>query len=121
MNASKNNSLIKQLQKIAKESRSLRSVVAKEALAFYQENIELFFEDLLNHGCASGMVSSLIYYVDTHKFYDTYYNQIEDLRYDYENSIGEPITIKGDLKNFLAWFAFEETTHQLANELGLEI
>lgn len=121
MNASQNNSYIKQLQEISKEPQSLRSVVAKEALAFYQENIKTFFEDLLNYGCVSGIIGSLIYYSDTHKFYDDYYSQIEELRYDYEDSIGQPLTIKGDLKNFMAWFAFEETAYQLSNELGLEV
>jgi len=30
------------------------------------------------------------------------------------------LTIKGDLKNYLAWFAFEEVAYQMAEELGFE-
>jgi hypothetical protein len=32
-----------------------------------------------------------------------------------------PITINGDLKNFFAWFAFEETAREMADTLGLDI
>ena len=40
---------------------------------------------------------------------------------DFEDSMGEPMTIKGDLKNTLAWFAFEEVAYHMAEEMGLEI
>jgi len=62
------------------------------------------------------MVGKLIYYKDTHAFYDKYYAEIEVLREEYEELIGEPLNIKNDLKNFLAWFAFEQVAYQLANE-----
>ncbi|CAL2095621.1 conserved protein of unknown function [Tenacibaculum sp. 190524A02b] len=124
MNASQNKSLVKKLQEIANSNaNSIRNFVAKEILTCHQDEdeIQYFFEGLFQHGCVSGWVYSLTYYSQTHKFYNEYYNEIECLRLDYEDSIGHPLTIKGDLKNFLAWFAFEETAYQLANELGLEI
>ncbi|WP_431306831.1 DUF7222 domain-containing protein [Chryseobacterium indicum] len=65
------------------------------------------------------MIKKLMYYHDTHSFYDKYYNEIEELREEYEQNTGTPIKIEGDLKNFFAWFAFEETAYQLAGELGL--
>ena len=77
------------------------------------DNPKDFFTDLLEHGCVSGMVSGLIYYVNTHKFFDKHYEQIEKLRQDYEEHTGEPLKIEYDLKNFLAWFAFEETARKL--------
>lgn len=124
MNASQNNSLIKKLQEIANSNaNSITNFVANEILTCHQDEDEIqnFFEGLFQHGCVSGWVDSLCFYSQTHKFYDEFYDEIEDLRLDYEDSIGHPFTIKGDLKNFLAWFAFEETAYQLANELGLEI
>ena len=90
---------------------SIQAAVAQEALE--RESPQDFFVELAQYGCASGMVSSLIYYCDTHRFYDEYYDEIEDLRLEYEDNLGEPLKIKGDLKNFLAWFAFEETVYQL--------
>jgi len=96
---------------------SLRSAVAIEALEYHDPKI--FFNDLLQHGCISGMVSSLVYYTDTHAFFDQHYQAIENLRDEVEDNLGEPLQVKGDLKNFMAWFAFEETAYQIALELGL--
>lgn len=115
-----NRRLVSELQNIVKnDPDSIRGAVAQEALD--HDNAKLFFTDLSHHGCVSGMIGSLIYYHDTHKFYDNYYAEIEEIRKEYQDSIGEPIKISGDLKNFLAWFAFEETAYQLTNDLELEI
>lgn len=103
---------------ISSKPNSLQAVVASEALEYH--DIAAFFSDLLQHGCLSGMVSNLVYYIDTHAFFDTHYVEIEDLRNEVEDNLGEPLQIKGDLKNFMAWFAFEETAYQMALELGLE-
>jgi hypothetical protein len=48
-------------------------------------------------------------------------NEIEDLREEYEDNVGEPLRINGDLKNWFAWFAFEETAYRMANDVGLEL
>jgi len=114
--------LRKSLQYIAAEPEdTIRKDVAEEALEYGSEDIVSFFQDLLQHGCASGMVGSLIYYRDTHAFFDAHYDEIETLREEMEDNLGEPLRITGDLKNWLAWFAFEETARQLAEELGLEV
>jgi len=82
------------------------------------------FSDVLKHGCQSGVVSSLIYYDDTTKFYDEHKEEINALLYDLmaETGIYNPSDLFGDKwdkedplaldvlnKNLLAWFAFEET------------
>lgn len=108
------------LEKVSNESRdSIRKQVAIDALEY--ENVENFFGDLLTYGCASGMITGLIYYSDTHKFYDTYYNEIEEIRCEYEDQCGSPLSINGDLKNWLAWFSYETTAYNLAYEIGLEV
>lgn len=61
----------------------------------------------------------MIYYRDTQAFFDDHYEEIEDLREQYEENVGEPLSISGDLKNFLAWFAFEDVAYRLAEEMGL--
>lgn len=94
-------------------------MVAEAALR-YAPHPENFFRDILSHGCASGMVSDMIYYADTHKFFDTYYENIEALRMEYESSTGCPINLEdADLKNTLAWFAYEQAAQNLANKLEL--
>ncbi len=80
----------------------------------------MFFDDLFYGGCASGMIGHLIYYHDTHKFYDRYYDGIDELRDELEDSIGEPLRVKGDLKNWYAWLGFEETARKVADTLGLK-
>ena len=104
---------------IKSKPNSLQAAVAREALDYH--DVTAFFSDLLQHGCVSGMVSSLVYYSDTHAFFDAHYAAIEDLRDEVEDNLGQSLQINGDLKNFLAWFAFEETAYQLALEIGLEV
>ena len=112
--------LKKHLKTIIEDNQnSLRAEVAAEALE-HSGDIVSFFTDLLQHGCQSGMVGKLVYYSDTHKFYDKYYNEIEGLRYDLEEFFGFPLQPKGDLKNWFAWMAFEETARIIADELGIE-
>ena len=98
---------------------TIRGAVVSAALDY--DEPEIFFRDLLQNGCASGMVPGLIYYIDTRAFYDQHYDEIESIREDMEDSFGEPITIKGDLKYFFAWLNFEEVAYQIANELELDI
>ena len=109
----KEHKLKKQLQDIINDKpKTIEAHVAQEALE--NENIIAFFSDLQHHGCVSGMVSSLVYYCDTHAFYDEFYDEIEELRLSHEDMIGEPIKINGDMKNFFAWFAFEETAYRIS-------
>lgn len=116
---------IKRLQDLADDYQQtglIRKVseIIIDQLEGYDE-AETFFEDLFNHGCMSGMIGDLIYYNDTHKFYDDNYSDIEDLRYEYETELGEVLKPVGDLKNWYAWFAFEETSRKIAQELVFEI
>ncbi|WP_421754188.1 DUF7222 domain-containing protein [Croceimicrobium sp.] len=110
--------LKEQLEQITRRNpKSLRAAVAAEALEY--DNIENFFHDLLHYGCISGVVSSLIYYKDTHAFYDAHYHEIEDLRYELEQEMGQPLQPQGDLKNWYAWLGFEETARKMMYELGI--
>lgn len=93
---------------------TIRAAVAKEALE--HTDVDAFFDDLLQHGCISGMVSSLVYYQDTHNFYDKYYQEIENIRQEVEEATGHPLNIEGDLKNYLAWLSFEVTAGILLEE-----
>lgn len=87
------------------------------------------FTDVLHYGCQSGIVSELIYYSDTVKFYKRYRQEINDLLYDTMNETGlyAPSDLFGDKwdkedplaqdicnQNLLAWFGFEETLRKIA-------
>lgn len=118
---------IKKLEKISKDynNTELKRVVAEmviDELDGY-EKAEDFFSDLSSHGCISGMIGGLIYYADTYKFFDDNYEDIMDLVHEL-NDQGLEINLEtndGNIKNNGAWLAFEETSRQLADELGLEI
>jgi hypothetical protein len=105
------------------KSDTLQQAVINEALSYDTDaEIESFFRDLAQHGCVSGMVGKLVWYTQTHAFYDKYYDDIEELRVEYLENVGEALNVGDrDWKNTLAWFAFEETAYQLANDLGIEI
>lgn len=80
-----------------------------------------FFNDLLSHGCQSGMIGEMIYYVDTHKWTKTHLEDIMELVDDTEAMLGEPLKIEGDRLNWLAWFSFEETARKIYESLGGEL
>lgn len=101
---------------------NLTKHVAEYVLEDYKtdEEIKGFFNDLSYSGCQSGMINHLIYYTDTKKFFDEYSSEIEDLKEELEDSMGEPLKIKGNIANWLAWFGFEETARNIAQELGID-
>lgn len=108
------------LQAIADQRKNtIEKKVAIEAL--YHDDIKIFFSDLLQFGCVSGMINSLMNTHNSHAFFDTHYYQIEELREEYEDSLGESLSIKNDLKTYLAWFAFEQTAYNMINEFELEL
>jgi hypothetical protein len=88
----------------------VKSIIEREL----EENPR-FTDEVLEHGCQSGIVSELIYTVDTHKWFDSYYEDIMELVEEYEESTGEQLRWSGDLKNWFAWFSFEETVRQLTD------
>jgi len=86
------------------------------------DNIKDFFNDLQVGGCVGKMINPLIYTEDCQRFYDKYYDEIEDIIKEIEDNQGEPIkVVNGDRKTYYARLGFEEMALQLANKLNLEI
>ena len=104
------------------EQWTIRAFIAEEALMNNADDLAGFFNNLFRWGCVSGMVSSLVWYNQTHRFFDTYYHEIMELIEDLTDQ-GLKIELTGeDLKNRLAWLSFEEVAYQMAqNDLGLVI
>ena len=86
------------------------------------------FTDVLHNGCCSGVVSELIYYYDTVRFYKQYRQEINQMLYNIMNETGlyAPSELFGDKwdkedplaqddfnQNLLAWFGFEETLRNI--------
>ena len=86
------------------------------------------FTDVLHNGCCSGVVSELIYYYDTVRFYKQYRQEINEMLYNIMNETGlyAPSELFGDKwdkedplaqddfnQNLLAWFGFDETLRNI--------
>lgn len=67
------------------EQTDIAGYVAREALEY--DNPENFFNDLSRYGCISGMIGGLCRYTDTHAFFDQHYDEIHDLKDDWEDSV----------------------------------
>lgn len=102
----------------------------------YDSGAKGFLEDLMQGGCQSGIVGSLIYYTDTLKFYKKHKDEIHNLLKETlsETGYNSPSELFGDKwdiedifaeetlnQNLLAWFGFEETARNLANKNNIEI
>jgi hypothetical protein len=100
------------------------------------ENLQSYIEDILQHGCISGMISELIYYNDTIAFYKKYKREIMEMLQEslLECGYKSPSEIFGNKwdnddyfikdtqnQNLLAWYGFEETVYKLANQLELNV
>ena len=98
-----------------------------------QEQLENRLDDILQHGCVSGTVGSLIYYSDTIKFYKEYKEDINELLYNTMEDTGlysmselfgdkfdkeDPLCIEQMNQNLLAWFGYEEVARQLMYEIN---
>jgi hypothetical protein len=94
------------------------------------------FEDLAHGGCGSGIVSELIYYSDTVKFYKKHKSEITRLLSEAMDSVGvdgpdgffgdewdteDPFINGTQNQNLLSWFGFEEAARILSDRNGVEI
>ena len=75
-----------------------------------KEQLKSFLEDLQNGGCMSGMISEFIYHLDCKKFYIENLDDLENIREEIEDSLGEPVKNTHRLPHytFMCWLCFEE-------------
>lgn len=84
------------------------------------EEIMRKLNDIVNSGCVSGVVSSMIYTKDTEAFFDRHVDEIFDL-------LNERRTKDWDLnyvdfsRNNLAWFSFEIVSQEIYYEVVKEL
>ena len=95
------------------------------------EEMASYINGVLEHGCVSGWVSSLIYYSDTTKFYEEHKEEINEMLYTLLSDVGDynlchmfkdwgeedPLALDMYNQNILAWFAYEEKVYELSNVL----
>lgn len=76
-------------------------------------------ENIVEHGCVSGIVFSMIYCSDIENFFDKHVDDILQLIEDDREELGEfPLSPKYEInRNNLAWYAYEKITYNLLNQL----
>ena len=82
-----------------------------------KQQLKSYLEDLQKGGCMSGMVSEFIYNSDCKDFYIIHIDDLEEIKTDLEDSIGDPIKNRHELPHytFVCRLAFEEYCYNLYN------
>ena len=80
-----------------------------------KQQLTSYLEDLQKGGCESGMVNEFIYHSDCKEFYIKHIDDLEEIKTDLEDSIGESIKNRHELPHytFVCWLAFEEYCYNL--------
>ena len=94
--------------------QSIRAAIALEALSSSYDDPKMFFFELQEHGCVSGLVSGLIHHKDTHDFFYEHNSEIENLIEDWEDITGDLIEFRDDFITSKTWFAFEYAAYRIA-------
>lgn len=81
--------------------------------------LKAFFLDLQRGGCVSGMISQFIYHTDCKEFYIEHIDDLENIRTELEEAIGEPIENRFGAPHytFVCWLCFEEYCYDLYSRL----
>ena len=74
-------------------------------------------EEMVTYGCQSGIVSALITYSDTEKFFNNHVDEIFELVEDVKQEGAIDMNNFTLSKNNLAWFAFETIAQEIYQEL----
>ncbi|MBU6231368.1 hypothetical protein KGP36_01765 [Patescibacteria group bacterium] len=116
--------------------RHVQKWLNERAKDYPDDGVQGVLKDLFHGGCESGIVSHLIYYTDTVKFFQTHRREISELLAEAEISGGwcnpahmfgekwdkaDPLAQEDQNRNLLAWFGFEETARRLAERNNIEI
>jgi hypothetical protein len=109
---------MKTLKNIKAEKGTIKDIILKDA-----EGEISYIKDVAECGCLGGNCNNLIYYEETHKFYNNYAEEIDELierlndEMDYDIAENMKRLGQTDLRNFLAWLAYEVNAQEIIKEL----
>lgn len=80
-----------------------------------KEQLKSFLEDMQKGGCVSGMIGEFIYHSDCKAFYIEHIDELENIKTDLEDSLGEAIPNRFEAPHytFLCWLCFEEYCYDI--------
>ena len=89
-----------------------------DALSDIDDDDEIlsYMRDIIDYGCVSGTVKSLITHKDTEKYFDKYVNEIFDLINEKRDDGWDLNNIEFN-KNNLAWWSFEVMVSEILYDL----
>jgi hypothetical protein len=128
----------KLLDQFSKEGKLKKDVITilKSKAKDYSNDYKSLLKDILYNGLQSGIISDLVYYSDTLKWYNKHKAEIKMMLREAMMNYGtnnpadlfgrnwdqdDPFVEDTANKNLLAWFSFEETAREIANNLGYDI
>ena len=91
-------------------------ILVNELTDIEDDEILSYMRDIIDYGCVSGTVKSLITYKDTEKFFDKYANEIFDLMNEKRDDGWDLNNIEFN-KNNLAWWSFEVIAQEIYYEM----
>lgn len=80
------------------------------------ENPMTFLEDIMNYGCASGIVPELIYFNETKCFFIKHMEEIFEIYNELKDNLSADF--EADANN-LSWLAFEYMVNEIYNEVTI--
>ena len=114
---------LRELKKVNQFNTKLEKRVINDLLntGLTTEELKDHIKDIVQCGCISGIVSSLVYYSDTTRFFNCYRKEILSMLQDSDKNIYSEYTYLLDQKkysvsekNSLSWFAYDNTVIRIA-------
>ena len=91
-------------------------ILVDELSDIEDDEILSYMRDIIDYGCVSGTVKSLITYKDTEKYFDKYADEIFDLINEKRDDGWDLNNIEFN-KNNLAWWSFEVMVQEIYYEM----
>ena len=114
---------LRELKKVNHFNTKLEKRVINDLLntGLSTEELKDHIKDIVQCGCISGIVPSLVYYSDTTKFFNCYRQEILTMLTDPDKNIYSEYTYLLDQKKYsvsqkndLSWFAYDNTVIRIA-------
>ena len=114
---------LRELKKVNQFNTKLEKRVINDLLntGLSIEELKDHIKDIVQCGCISGIVPSLVYYSDTTKFFNCYRKEILSMLQDPDKNIYSEYTYLLDQKKYgileknnLSWFAYDNTVIRIA-------